>query len=124
VISLQRMAESEFPAFFEAASDSYARDNAASGRWSESDAPSLAREETRRLLPQAERTPDNELFVIRDTTSSTAVGYVWYGSLTRGTKKVAFLFQLYILRSTGAKALEDKHSQPSKKRLGTLGTTH
>jgi ribosomal protein S18 acetylase RimI-like enzyme len=96
VISLQRMAESEFPAFFEAASDSYARDNAASGRWSESDAPSLAREETRRLLPQAEMTPDTELFVIRDTTSSTAVGYVWYGSLTRGTKKVAFLFQLYI----------------------------
>lgn len=96
MVSLQRMSGSEFPAFFEAASDSYAADNAASGRWSETDAPSLAREETRRLLPRAEKTPDHELFVIRDTVSSIAVGYVWYGSLTRGTKKLAFLFQLYI----------------------------
>ncbi|MCU0951692.1 MAG: GNAT family N-acetyltransferase [Burkholderiaceae bacterium] len=96
MVILQRMDASEFLAFFEAVSDSYARDNAASGRWRESDASSLAREETGRLLPQAEKTPDNELFVIRSTEHNASVGYVWYGSMVRGTKKVAFLFQLYI----------------------------
>jgi ribosomal protein S18 acetylase RimI-like enzyme len=90
------MNASDFPAFFETASNSYARDNAASGRWPEHDAPSLAREETKRLLALDEKTPDNFLFVLHASGASTDVGYLWYGTHVRGASRVAFLFQLYI----------------------------
>ena len=90
------MMPADFPAFFEAASESYANDNVASGRWNEADALNLAREETKRLLPQDERAPDNYLLVLLDTDRKAGIGYLWYGTMTRGTKKVAFLFQLYV----------------------------
>ncbi len=96
MVTLQPMMTADFPAFFEAASDSYANDNVASGRWNEVDAPNLAREETKRLLPQAECTPDNSLFVLLDPERGVGVGYLWYGTMTRGTKRVAFLYQLYV----------------------------
>jgi ribosomal protein S18 acetylase RimI-like enzyme len=96
LVTLEPMNASDFPAFFGAASDSYARDNAASGRWTEHDAPSLAREETKRLLVLDEKTPDNYLFVLRASTVSAGVGYLWYGTNIRGASRVAFLFQLYI----------------------------
>jgi GNAT superfamily N-acetyltransferase len=90
------MMPADFPAFFEAASESYANDNVASGRWNKADASTLAREETKRLLPQDERTPDNCLFVLLETERRAEIGYLWYGTMTRGTRKVAFLFQLYV----------------------------
>ena len=96
MLTLQPLMQADFPAFFEAASQSYANDNVASGRWNEADALDLACEETKRLLPQEERTADNSLFVLLDTEKSTDVGYLWYATMARGTKKVAFLFQLYV----------------------------
>jgi GNAT superfamily N-acetyltransferase len=90
------MMPADFPAFFEAVSESHANDNVASGRWNEADAPTLAREETERLLPQNEGTPNNFLFVLLDTESKASIGYLWYGTVTRGAKRVAFLFQLYV----------------------------
>jgi GNAT superfamily N-acetyltransferase len=90
------MGEADFPAFFDTASESYARDNVASGRWNEVDAPALAREETRKLLSLDEKTPDNHLFLLRAPDINADVGYLWYGTLTRGTQRVAFLFQLFI----------------------------
>jgi ribosomal protein S18 acetylase RimI-like enzyme len=97
VVTLQPMLPRDFPAFFEVASESYAKDNVASGRWDEADALALAREETKRLLPKDEQSPDNHLFVLRDDERLVAVGYLWYGTLQRGSKKVAFLFQLHVL---------------------------
>lgn len=111
LVKLQRMTSEGFPAFFEAASDSYANDNAASGRWNSADAPDLAREELRRLLPQAESTPGNALFELLDPARGVKVGYLWYGTVSRGTRKVAFLFQLlvlaeYRLQGYGLQAME------------------
>jgi hypothetical protein len=89
------MAAAEFAAFFEVASDSYAKDNVANGRWNAADAPTLAREETKRLLPGDEKTAENLLFVLRDAALEAEVGYLWYGTMVRGTKKIAFLFQIH-----------------------------
>ena len=96
MLTLIPMEASEFAAFFEIASENYAKDNVANGRWNASDAQTLSREETKRLLPQGEKTADNYLFVLRDTHLDAEVGYLWYGTLVRGTKKIAFLYQVYI----------------------------
>jgi GNAT superfamily N-acetyltransferase len=90
------METAAFAAFFEVACDSYAKDNVANGRWNASDAPALAREETKRLLPDGEKTAENCLFVLRDTDLNAEVGYLWYGTMSRGTKKIAFPYQIYI----------------------------
>ena len=96
MLALIPMEAAAFAAFFEVASDSYAKDNVANGRWNPTDASTLAREETKRLLPEGERTAENHLFLLRDTDLNVEVGYLWYGTMIRGTKKVAFLFQIYI----------------------------
>jgi len=96
MVVLVPMTEDEFSAFFDAVAESHARDNVVAGRWSVSDAPALARDETRRLLPASEKTPDHYLFVLRDTDLESEVGYLWFGSTTRATKRVAYLYQLYI----------------------------
>jgi GNAT superfamily N-acetyltransferase len=96
LIELIPMEAAAFAAFAEVASENYAKDNVANGRWNASDAPTLAREETKRLLPDGERTADNYLFVLRETDLSAEVGYLWYVTHVRGAKKVAFLNQIYI----------------------------
>jgi len=125
VLTLQPMMPADFSSFFEAASESYANDNVASGRWNEADALDLAREETKRLLPQEERTADNSLFVLLDTERSTTVGYLWYATLTRGSKKVAFLFLFFLYASsTVAKAMACRLCAPSSLKHSVLGITH
>ena len=96
MLALIPMEAAEYAAFFEVASESYAKDNVANGRWNAADASTLAREETKRLLPADEKTAENHLFVLQDADLNVEVGYLWYGTLARGTKKVAFLFQIYI----------------------------
>ena len=96
MFALVPMKEGDFPAFFEAAVESYTKNNVAGGRWNAADAPALAREETQRLLPQNERTADNRLFVLEDKDREAEVGYLWFGTMTRGTKKVAYLYQLHV----------------------------
>lgn len=96
MITLIPLEAAEFAAFSEVASNNYAKDNVANGRWNASDAPTLAKEETKRLLPEGEKTADNYLFMLRDTQLNAEVGYLWYGTLVRGTKKIAFLNQIYI----------------------------
>ena len=91
------MREESFERFFELAVHSYAEDNVASGRWSAQDAVLQARAEATRLLPQGLATKDNDLYEIRSPASGEIVGYLWGGSLNRGVRKVAFIFQLYVL---------------------------
>ena len=96
MLTLIPMEATAFATFSDVASDNYAKDNVANGRWNAADAPTLAREETKRLLPEGEKTADNYLFVLRDTHLNAEVGYLWYGTMVRGTKKVAFLNQIYV----------------------------
>jgi ribosomal protein S18 acetylase RimI-like enzyme len=85
-----------FPAFFEAAVSGYAADNIASGRWLEHEAEQLARAETERLLPNGVATPDNHVLEILATSSGPCVGFLWFGALARGNRRVAFLYQLFV----------------------------
>jgi len=96
LLALIPMEAAEFAEFSEVASENYAKDNVANGRWNASDAPTLAREETKRLLPEGEKTAGNYLFLLRDTDLNVEVGYLWYGTMVRGSKKIAFLYQIYI----------------------------
>lgn len=96
MLTLIPMDAAAFAAFSEVASDNLANDNVANGRWNDSDAPTLAKEEIQRSLPDAEKTADNHLFVLRDTDLNAEVGYLWCGTLVRGTKRVAFLNQICI----------------------------
>lgn len=95
-VLLVPIGEGEFPAFFDAVAASHAGDNVAAGRWSAAEAPALAREETRRLLPADEKTPGHHLFVLRDTGLDAEIGYLWFSSTTRAGHSLAFLCQIYI----------------------------
>jgi len=94
---LVRMREESFERFLELAVHGYAADNVASGRWSSEDAVLLARAETARLLPQGFATKDNDLFEIQSPMSGEIVGYLWAAALHRGVKRVAYIYQLYVL---------------------------
>lgn len=94
---LVRMRAESFERFFELAVHTHAEDNVASGRWFSQDALLQARTEATRLLPQGLATKDNDFFEIQSTASSQIVGYLWTAALTRGAKKVAFIYQLYVL---------------------------
>jgi len=94
---LVRMREESFERFFELAVHTHAEDNVASGRWSSQDAVPQARTEAMRLLPQGLATKDNDLFEIQMRGSGEIVGYLWAAALNRGVKKVAYIYQIYVL---------------------------
>jgi ribosomal protein S18 acetylase RimI-like enzyme len=94
--TLVPMQAEAFPAFFELAVAGYADDNVASGRWLEHEAVQLAQSETQRLLPQGVATPDHYLYEIKGESSADPVGFLWFAALPRGSRRVAYLFQLHV----------------------------
>lgn len=94
---LVRMEAAAYPLFFEEAVAGYAADNVASGRWAEADARDLARAETERLLPDGIATPDHHLFEIREAADGPPVGFLWAAAMSRGTRQVAYIYQLMVL---------------------------
>jgi ribosomal protein S18 acetylase RimI-like enzyme len=94
---LAPMPAERFPEFVDAAAASHAADNVASGRWSAQEAEALARAELERLLPNGHGTPDHYLYDIKSEPEGAALGFVWFANLARGSKRVAYLFQLLVL---------------------------
>jgi ribosomal protein S18 acetylase RimI-like enzyme len=90
------MVAERFPAFVDEASASHATDNVASGRWGAQEAGALARAELERLLPAGHSTPDHFFYEIKTEPEDTALGFVWFASLARGSIRVAYLFQLLV----------------------------
>jgi ribosomal protein S18 acetylase RimI-like enzyme len=90
---LVRMSQEVFPRFFERAVSNYAADNVAAGRWSPEDAADLARSETERLLSQGVATPDHWVYEVRDEAGT--VGFIWFTTMSRGTKRLAYVLQLH-----------------------------
>lgn len=95
-VVLRPMNESAYPAFFDQAVNGYAEENVASGRWAAAEAVELARSETERLLPLGIATPDHHLYEIRPHADEQAVGFLWAAAMHRGTRKVAFVYQLHV----------------------------
>jgi len=119
------MTKDKFASFFETVAESHAKDNIAAGRWKASDASALAREETKRLLPGNESTPENYLFVLQETDLESEVGYLWFGTTARATEKVAYLFQIYIhpqyrRQGYGRQALSAFEKEARNQRYDTL----
>jgi ribosomal protein S18 acetylase RimI-like enzyme len=90
------MPAEHFGEFAKAAIDSYAADNVASGRWRQDESEQLAQLELSRLLPQAAKTSDHYIYEIKLDAGGPVLGFVWFGTMPRGTAKVAFVFQLFI----------------------------
>ena len=93
---LVAMPPGHFNEFADAASASYASDNVASGRWLAHEAEQLARAELSRLLPQAAETSDHHIYEIKLDAAGPVLGFVWLGSVPRGSSRVAFVFQLFV----------------------------
>ena len=126
MLALVPMTEDEFSSFFDTVAASHARDNVAAGRWSASEAPALAREETKRFLPGNERTPEHYLFVLLDTDLEQEIGYLWFGSTVRATRKVAYLYQIYVhpqfrRKGYGRKAMLAFEKEARSRRYDALG---
>lgn len=94
---LQPMRRENFGAFFALAVAAYAGDNIAVGRWRKDEALELARAETSSLLPEGTGTQGHFLFELVPPELETTVGYLWFSTLCRGTKKVAHVYQLHVL---------------------------
>jgi ribosomal protein S18 acetylase RimI-like enzyme len=93
---LQPMPPGRFDEFVDVVSASHAGDNVASGRWAAHESESLARAELERHLPQQAATPDHHFYEIRSDPAGPALGFVWLGSMPRGSVRVAFVFQLFV----------------------------
>ena len=96
MVMLKPMPVDQFEAFVDAAARSHAADNVASGRWSTHESEQLARSDLLRMLPQGVATPDHYLYEVLAETDGPTVGFLWLGSMSRGTSKVAFVFQIFI----------------------------
>ena len=90
------MPPEHFDGFAVASSASHAADNVASGRWLAHEAEQLARSELQRFLPQQSATPDHYLYEIKLETAGPVLGFAWFAAISRGSDKVAFVYQLYV----------------------------
>jgi len=68
----------------------------ASGRWLAQESEQLARSELDRLLPRGLETPDHYLYEVTAEADGPVVGFLWFGSVPRGSSKVAFVFQIFV----------------------------
>ena len=96
VATLKVMPIERFDAFIEASARSQVSDNVASGRWLAQDAEQRARSELNGLLPQGLATPEHFFYEIMVEENGPVIGSIWFGSMPRGSTKVAFVFQLFI----------------------------
>ena len=93
---LEPMPPERFAEFAATAIASHAADNVASGRWQAHESERLAREELERLLPQQAATPDHHFYSIKSDPAGPVLGFVWLGSVPRGSTRAAFLFQIFV----------------------------
>jgi ribosomal protein S18 acetylase RimI-like enzyme len=93
---LEPMPPERFDEFVDVVSASHAADSVACGRWLPHEAESLARAELERHLPQQAATPDHRFYEIRSDPAGPVLGFVWLGSMPRGSVRVAFVFQLFV----------------------------
>ena len=94
--TLVPMGEEAFAAFVATSVAGYADDNVAAGRWTADEALDIARAEFDRLLPQGRATPNNHLYEIRDDTGDRTVGFLWFATISRGSSKTAYVYQIEV----------------------------
>ena len=94
---LRPLPPSRFSSFVAAVTEAYAADNVAVGRWDAASAADMAAKEFQQLLPDGIATPDHVFYEIIDAAGSAGAGYVWFGAVQRGVRRMAYLYQLLVL---------------------------
>jgi len=95
-IKLISLSGSEYPAWFDHQSKSYADDKVQAKQWAKEGAEERARQETQRFLTDGLDTPNHHVCHIIDTNSSQRVGTLWWFLSERFGRKVIFIFDLMI----------------------------
>lgn len=94
--TLTLMHSNAFAGYREASAKGYAEDNVASGRWPQEGALQRAYEDFDESLPQGLATPDNYVYDIRDDTSGSIVGVIWFAVVQKNGLKSAFVYDIEI----------------------------
>ncbi|MRG85921.1 GNAT family N-acetyltransferase [Salinibacillus xinjiangensis] len=91
MVSLDKMNSSEFERYLRFAIKNYANEHVKAGNWNEQEAISNATEEFENLLPEREKTVNNELFIIRD--GDKEVGMIW---LAKRSNDKGFIYDINV----------------------------
>lgn len=120
MITLEKMDSSAFQSYLDFAIENYAAEHVRSGRWKEEDAISNAKKEFDMLLPEGERTLNNNLFIICDKAQE--VGMIW---LAQKAAEEGFIYDLNIWEENrgkgyGKKAMEELEVEAEKLGLKSI----
>lgn len=91
MVRLDKMNSNEFEEYLRYAIQNYANEHVKAGNWPEQEAISKSTKAYEELLPEGEKTADNELFIIRD--GDKEVGMIW---LAQGSNDKGFIYDIEI----------------------------
>ncbi len=90
------MTATEFDSYCQRAIAEYADEHVQSGRWSAEEALDNAAREYQKLLPDGVATPNHFLYTLKDVSTHTPVGMLWYAIETKAAQQRAFIYDVRI----------------------------
>lgn len=121
MVRLDKMNSIEFEEYLRYAIQNYASEHVKAGNWTEQEAISKSTKAYEELLPEGEKTADNELFTIRD--GDKEVGMIW---LAQGPNDKGFIYDIKIQedsrgRGYGKQAMEEIEKVARNLNLKSIG---
>jgi ribosomal protein S18 acetylase RimI-like enzyme len=121
MVRLEEMKSDEFQRYLSYAIKNYADEHVKAGNWNEQEAFSKATQEFEKLLPEGEKTTNNNLFIIRD--GEQEVGMVW---LAQRSNEKGFIYDINVWegnqgRGYGKKAMKEVEIVAQKLGLKSIG---
>lgn len=121
MVRLDKMNSREFEEYLKYAIKNYAGEHVKAGNWNEQEAISKSTKAYEELLPEGEKTADNELFMIRD--GEEEVGIIW---LAQGPNDKGFIYDLEIQedsrgRGYGKQAMKEIEKVARNLNLKSIG---
>jgi len=96
MIRFVQMSEAEFARYAAEVVPAYAADKIASGLWSTTEAPELARKAFLGLLPRGLETTDHFVYHIWHDQTQATVGTLWIAKQKRGDKDIIYIYDIRI----------------------------
>ena len=96
MIRFVRLSETDFATYAAEVVPAYAADKIASGQWTISEAPELARKALLDLLPQGLETPDHFVYHIRHDLTQATVGTLWIAKQKRSDRDIIYIYDIRI----------------------------
>ncbi|MCK6258181.1 GNAT family N-acetyltransferase [Fictibacillus sp. KIGAM418] len=121
MVRLEEMKSDEFQRYLSYAIKNYADEHVKAGNWNELEAFSKATQEFEKLLPDGEKTTNNNLYIIRDEEQE--VGMVW---LAQRSNEKGFIYDINVWegnqgRGYGKKAMKEVEIVAKKLGLKSIG---